>query len=406
MAVLITSVCLLQVDPCPCLDHTVSLSNNHWLSNEENCKTASNVLLFFTVRFPRSTADLGVCILQYAMSVSSLNAAELSLKSFNQDGHYSTIKENHKCMFNDSDLHHLRLDCIRLVCSVASKYNTVRKISNVNSCQCLDNHNCPHATTSDSSSSDTSQDAMSSSDDDASVSSCQTRDSDSTFHIDIDETELDYSDDLYNSPVPDQHSEVGDTGSVEEMYSDFWQETTPSPCEYSRNIHASTHDDDLTDSEDDDSVEEMYSDYQTKNTSSGHATSPIDNEGEGNNERADAHRLICPGDVLEYCLRRMGDLPKKNSVMTIVDTRLVSYVILKNGQILQPDQHSVWKIKVYCSNSGTLLPTPESTWHRLDKCLLQAGSLFDYEEEVLDHGHDDDDTSAECINQNKRNKRR
>ena len=145
----------------------------------------------------------------------------------------------------------------------------------------------------------------------------------------------------------------------------------------------------MTDSEDDDSVEEMYSDYQTKNTSSCHATSPIDNKGEGDNERADAHRLICPGDVLEYCLRRMGDLPKKNSVMTIVDTRLVSYVILKNGQIMQPDQHSVWKIKVYCSDSGTLLPTPESTWHCLDKCLLQAGSLFDYEEEVLDHGHDD-----------------
>ena len=40
MAVLLTSVCLLQVDPCPCLDHTVSLSDNHWLSNKENCKTA------------------------------------------------------------------------------------------------------------------------------------------------------------------------------------------------------------------------------------------------------------------------------------------------------------------------------------------------------------------------------
>jgi len=332
------------------------------------------------------------------MTISSLDVTTLSAKSLDHDGHYSAIKNSKECAFNDNDIYDLRMDCIRLVCSVATKFNTIRKTPSNVSCQCKEDvcagssclqkdpflpSDCTNATSLDGS--------VTSSRCDESVTSLESNNSDSTFHVEIDETEIDDSDDLYNI----DHTSQGNDGVD--------------------NIDAANNENDglfnvdnncLTDDEDDSSVEEMYSDYRENSVPSRCSNAESVNGGQDDVLRDDVC-LICPGDVVEYFSQDLSELPKKNSVETIVDTKLDSYVLLKNGVILRPKVHSIRKIKMYCSDTGNLLPVSTSTWHRLEKCLLQQGSLLDYEDEILLHTDDEDDTvSDQCKERNEHNRRR
>merc|ERR1712197_200758 len=97
---------------------------------------------------------------------------------------------------------------------------------------------------------------------------------------------------------------------------------------------------------------------------------------------------ISPGDVLEYCTINEGQTKKRCSVQTIVDSNHESYVILKNGTVLRPKTHSVRKIKFYNEYNHELIPNPLVEWHRLDKCILQPGSMNNNKECIDDDGVD------------------
>ena len=130
--------------------------------------------------------------------------------------------------------------------------------------------------------------------------------------------------------------------------------TKPHPQQYSssdRFVDA----DGVTGDEDGSSVEEMYSDF---------------NEDERSNY--DPHSS--EGDDYE------ADSVRRSAVDTIVDNQTNSFVTLTSGYILRPKEHSVRKIKMYCSSSEILIPNPLSKWHSLDKCILQAGTVHNLNE--------------------------
>ena len=126
----------------------------------------------------------------------------------------------------------------------------------------------------------------------------------------------------------------------------------------------------VIDDKDDGSVEEMYSDFGENYRRSW-------NHSYNNCDDIETDNLISPGDVLEYCTINEDQTGKRCSVQTIIDRDHESYVILKNGTVLYPKTHSVRKIKFYDEYNRELVPNPLAEWHRLDKCILQPGSIND-----------------------------
>ena len=99
--------------------------------------------------------------------------------------------------------------------------------------------------------------------------------------------------------------------------------------------------------------------------------------------------LVSPGDVLEYCTIDRDQTARRCSVETIIDSDHESYLILKNGTVLRPKTHSVRKIKFYDEYNKELIPNPLAEWHRLDKCILQPGSMNGDDVCFGDEGDDD-----------------
>ena len=95
----------------------------------------------------------------------------------------------------------------------------------------------------------------------------------------------------------------------------------------------------------------MYSDFNKHECSNSDSASS-----EGDVYEAD--NLICPGDVIEYCIINDSESVRRSSVHTIVDNKTNSFITLTSGHILRPKEHSVRKIKMYCSSSETLIPNP------------------------------------------------
>ena len=120
----------------------------------------------------------------------------------------------------------------------------------------------------------------------------------------------------------------------------------------------------MTDDENDSSVEEMYSDF--KEDGMGHFEDVDDCDDD------DADNIVCPGDVIEYCTIDGDQTARRSSVDTIIESGADTYVVLKNGMMLQPKTHSVCKVKFYDGCNQELIPNPLVEWHRLDKCILQS----------------------------------
>jgi hypothetical protein len=66
---------------------------------------------------------------------------------------------------------------------------------------------------------------------------------------------------------------------------------------------------------------------------------------------------------------------KRDSIVTIENSKICTYIVLKSGDILHPTKHAIRKVKVYCSATQTHIPNPLGQWFRVDKCLMQNGSL-------------------------------
>jgi len=188
--------------------------------------------------------------------------------------------------------------------------------------------------------------------------------SDSTYHVPAGED--DEHDDSYNMYDTDsQSNSAHENARVDQDLSDR-----------------------VTDDKDDGSVKEMYSDFKD------------DHERSWNNphsvyEEIETDNLISPGDVLEYCTIDGDQTAKQCSVETIIDSNHESYLILKNGTVLRPKAHSVRKIKFYDEYNHELIPNPLAEWHRLDKCILQSGSMNGDKECLEDDGDDGSDNATD-----------
>ena len=78
---------------------------------------------------------------------------------------------------------------------------------------------------------------------------------------------------------------------------------------------------------------------------------------------------------MENCTVDGDQTARRSSIDAIVDSETDACVILKNGIVLWPKKHSVRKVKFYDGFNKELIPNPLAEWHRLDKCILQSGSM-------------------------------
>ena len=81
----------------------------------------------------------------------------------------------------------------------------------------------------------------------------------------------------------------------------------------------------------------------------------------------DTDNLVCPGDVLEYCTIDGDQTARRSPVDTIIESGTDTYVVLKDGVMLQPKRNSVRKVKFYNACNQELISNPIAEWHRLDK---------------------------------------
>ena len=87
--------------------------------------------------------------------------------------------------------------------------------------------------------------------------------------------------------------------------------------------------------------------------------------------------LICPGDLIEYCtINNHEQTVTQSSIVTIGDdSKSGGYVILKNGTVLRPNEHSLRKIDLYDKFKQMFIPNPLTDWYQLDKYILTPGSI-------------------------------
>ena len=169
--------------------------------------------------------------------------------------------------------------------------------------------------------------------------------SDSTYHVPAGEDdELDDSYDMYDADSP-SHATRNENACVDQDLLEH-----------------------VIDDKDDGSVEEMYSDFGENYQRSW-------NHSYNNCDDVETDSLISPGDVLEYCTINEDQTGKRCSVQIIIDRDHESYVILQNGTVLYQTTHCVRTIKFYDECNHELIPNPLAEWHRLDKCILQPGSM-------------------------------
>lgn len=120
---------------------------------------------------------------------------------------------------------------------------------------------------------------------------------------------------------------------------------------------------DVLQSNEEDDIEEMYSDYYDIQSKSKET------------ESYQHSNLICPGDVLEYCIANKTDPPSRGTVVSIIRADDGHSILLQCGTLLRQGVHTVKKVKMYCSSTDVHLPVPLSGWHRLENCLLQVGTI-------------------------------
>ena len=304
--------------------------------------------------------------------ISSFDEKTFSVQSFDKDGHEVVLANGISSFVQQKETNRLRLDILKLLCQVTCKYHSVRKMvsikpSNKSSSKAQDRqHNCPcHSCTQNDNGHNNDADFD---DNDSQPSlittsseSSYSDDSDSTFQIALDDDEIDDSDKMYSNLSPNDAHSVAN-----------------------KQLHSNNYSDggDVTESDDESSIEEMHSDF--RNDFYNNVTNPA-----LSSDEFDSDNLICPGDVVEYRMVNDTDNVMRGSIETIVENEGITYAVVQNGQILQPKNHSVRKIKMYCSATQTLIPNPISEWFRLDKCVLQVGSVHNLDEDCISDGDED-----------------
>ena len=296
-----------------------------------------------SVHFPTQTTDAGLCLLKYAHLLASMNKNTLNNRSFDDDGHENALGKKGLSSVSNDAVHHFRLDFLKLICEVTCKFHTVKNVSSQKNNQCGCNAECD-CTTDVNNRCDVEwdDDSVNSGHTSLTCASSISNHSDSTYRVPANEEDkLDVSNDMSNSD---------DDSSVEEMHSDFMSD-------YRQSLYNSN---------------DNCDDLKTDN-------------------------LVSPGDVLEYCTIDGDQTARRCSVETIIDSDHKSYLILKNGTVLHPTTHSVRRIKFYDEYNHDLIPNPLSEWHRLDKCILQSGSM-NHDNACFDDDGDGDDGSESVTN--------
>ncbi len=74
----------------------------------------------------------------------------------------------------------------------------------------------------------------------------------------------------------------------------------------------------------------------------------------------DADNLVCHGDVSEHCTIDGDQTSRKSPVDTIIESGTDTYLVPKNGVMIQPKRHSVCKVKFYDGCNQDLIPNPLS----------------------------------------------
>ena len=119
---------------------------------------------------------------------------------------------------------------------------------------------------------------------------------------------------------------------------------------------------------------------------------------------------ICPGDLIEYCTVGSTDQTvAQSSIVTIGDgSESAAYVILKDGNVLRPNKHSLRKIEVYDEFKQMLIPNPLADWYRLEKYILTPGSVTPDEDKEHDEFDESNqtDVSTACAERRRKNKQR
>ena len=417
-----------------------------------------------SVPCPAQNSDVGICLLKYASCISSTDAAAFSKHSFDDDGHEQCISDLPSLDICPSVLNQLRLNVLKLVCEVTCKYQSVRKKGPLNNNAV--NQALPYGTNNSGSQhgdDQTDSPSIGTSSTWKSCGSMPSNSTDSTYHPLCDDE--DEHDDMCSiqdggnqndiSDCEDAHSvvqtDVEDDSSVDEMYSDF----------KTNNARCGNDVGDASDSTDDTDNLVCPGDvleYVTIDGDQAARRSTVDTVIEGGSETrivmkdgtilrpkmysvrkvkfydgcnqelipnplAQWHRLdkcilqsvisinhLRPGDLIEYrTVASHNQTVSQSSIVTIGgDSKASSYIILKNGIVLQPNKHSLRKIELYDEFKQMLIPNPLADWYRLEKYILSPGSVQLDEETEHDEFDklDQTDTAAARAERRRKNKQR
>ena len=119
---------------------------------------------------------------------------------------------------------------------------------------------------------------------------------------------------------------------------------------------------------------------------------------------------IRPGDLIEYCTVGSTDQTvAQSSIVTIGDgSESAAYVILKDGNVLRPNKHSLRKIEVYDEFKQMLIPNPLADWYMVEKYILTRGSVTHDEDKEHDEFDESNqtDVSMACAERRRKNKQR
>ena len=120
--------------------------------------------------------------------------------------------------------------------------------------------------------------------------------------------------------------------------------------------------------------------------------------------------LIRPGDLIEYCTVDSTDQTvAQSSIVTIGDgSESAAYVILKDGNVLRPNKHSLCKIELYDKFKQMLIPNPLADWYMMEKYILTRGSVTPDEDKEHDEFDEPNqtDVSTACAERRRKNKQR
>jgi hypothetical protein len=117
--------------------------------------------------------------------------------------------------------------------------------------------------------------------------------------------------------------------------------------------------------------------------------------------------LLCPGDILSYCLRNPQGKPKLSTITSLLDpsTPDKKLITLENGVILKPFVHDVKQQKMYGRGACGHLIDPLLVWMKMEQCTLFVGCTSNFIAADKDDNHinttngdvTDDSVTTNCV---------